>query len=123
MARTHVVIFQDEKGNVPLLKWLDGLTSKVQDKCIAAVELLAERGNELRRPHCDILEKEIWELRIRRQKVNYRILYAFVGNSVVLLSHGCTKQAKVPKREINRAIKNLTKYHQNPERHTYTEQL
>ena len=123
MARTQVVIYQDENGNVPLLKWLDGLASKVQDKCIATIELLAERGNELRRPHCDILEKDIWELRIRRQNVNYRILYAFVGNSVVLLSHGCTKQAKVPKREINRATKNLTKYRQNPERHTYTEQL
>lgn len=38
MAKTELVIYQDEDGQVPLLDWLDSLPAKVQDKCIALVE-------------------------------------------------------------------------------------
>jgi len=55
MAKTEVVIYQEQEGQVPLLSWLDSLPSIVQDKCIALIEKLAEMGYELRRPHCDIL--------------------------------------------------------------------
>jgi phage-related protein len=103
--------------------WLDSLPSKVQDKCIVKVELLGEYGNELRRPHCDYLENEIYELRARHGNVHYRILYAFVGRSIVLLSHGCTKKKRVPRTEINRAIRNRGNYVQDRKAHTYVGEL
>jgi phage-related protein len=118
MPRANVVIYQEKTGEVPLLGWLDGLPAKVRDKCIAKVELLAETGYDLRRPHCDLLGQGIWELRARHGTVHYRILYAFVGKNIVLLSHGCTKERRVPKSEINRAIKNRDNYKKNPEAHT-----
>ena len=92
MPKTKVFIYQEKAGKVPLLEWLDGLSSKIRYKCIAAVELLSEKGNELRRPYCDYLEQGIYELRVRRGNVHYRILYAFVGENIVLLSHGCIKE-------------------------------
>ena len=97
MAKTGIVIYQEKEGQVPLLDWLDNLPRKVQDKCVARVELLAEYGHRLKRPHCDYLENGIYELRARHGSVNYRVLYAFVGRNIVLLSHGCTKEKKVPK--------------------------
>lgn len=123
MARTEIVIYQDREGQVPLLDWLDGLPAKVQDKCVALVERLAQTGHELRRPHCDLLERGIYELRARHGNVNYRILYAFVGQNIILLSHGLLKERKVPKREIDRAVRNLSRYIQDQEAHTYSGEL
>jgi len=57
MAKTEIIIYQERKGQVPLLSWLDSLPSIAQDKCIALVEQLAEMGYELRRPHCDIFKR------------------------------------------------------------------
>jgi len=122
MPKTVVLIYQDAEGSAPLLEWLDSLPEKVQDKITARIELLAERGHELRRPHCDYLEQEIYELRVRLGHVQYRILYAFVGRHVVLLSHGCTKEDAVPKAEIARALSNLAAYKSAPAKHTYSEQ-
>ena len=123
MPRTDVRIYQEKEGEAPLIDWLDEIGEKVRDKCIALIELLAERGHELRRPHCDMLEQGVYELRARRQNVNYRILYGFVGANAVLLSHGCTKEDKVPKTEINRAVKHLENYIEDPKGHTYTGEL
>ena len=123
MAKTKVVIYQEQEGKVPLLDWLDGLSPKVQDKCIVLIEQLAEMGHELRRPQCDILRDGIYELRARHGNVHYRVLYGFVGKNIVLLSHGCFKERKVPKKEIDRAIRNRSKYMQNPKAHMYAGEL
>ncbi len=123
MPQTDVIIYQEKPGNVPLLEWLDDVPLNVRDKCITKIELLQENGYDLRRPHCDVLERQIWELRVRRKNINYRILYAFVGKNAVLLSHGCTKRKEVPKREIDRAVRNLKKYKRAPEAHTYYGEL
>jgi len=105
------------------LEWLDSLPAKVRYKCIALIELLTEKGNELRRPYCDLLEQGIFELRARRGNVHYRILYAFVSQNAVLLSHGCTKEQRVSKTEIDRAVRNRDSYIRNPEAHTYSGEL
>ncbi len=123
MPKTQVIIYQEETGKVPLLKWLDGLPVRARDKCIVKVELLAERGNELRRPFCELLEQGIFELRARLGNVHYRILYAFVGKNAVLLSHGCTKERRMPKTEIDRAIRNRKSYVAEPKAHTYSGEL
>ena len=123
MPKTKIVIYQEKNEQVPLLQWLDNLPPKAQDKCIEKVERLEENGYDLRRPHCDLLEQGIYELRARYGNVHYRILYAFVGKDIVLLSHGCFKRKEVPKREIKRAVINRDNYNQNPRAHTYRGEL
>ena len=123
MPRTEIRIYQEIDGTVPLLEWLDNLDEKVQDKCIAKIERLSEFGYELRRPDCDMLQNGIYELRARHQNVNYKILYGFCGRNIVLLSHGCTKEAKVPEREIEKAKENLRSFIKNPKAHTYFGEL
>ncbi len=53
--------------------------------------------------------------------MNYRILYFFHGKDVVVLTHGITKEAEVPDKEINVALSRKQAFEKNPERHTYTE--
>ena len=104
MAQTEVYLYRDERGVVPLLQWLDSLPTKVQLKCHTRIARLSELGNELRRPEADFLREGIYELRASYQGVHYRILYFFVGQSIVVLSHGLTKEREVPVREIDVAI-------------------
>ena len=125
MPLAKLIIYQEGDGKAPLLAWLDRLPRKVQYKCIAKLERLGQYGYGLRRPDCDILKSGIWELRIKKGRVNYRILYAFVPRSqnVILLSHGCTKEKTISVKEIERAERNLGNYIANPEKHTYGGEL
>ncbi len=123
MPKTKITIYQEQAEVVPLLDWLDEQSEKVQDKCIAKIRRLEKMGLELRRPECDYLSEGIYELRVKGNKVNYRILYAFSGKNAVLLSHGCTKGRKVPRKEIKRAMKNLAEYKRNPRKHTFNGEL
>jgi len=119
MIKTTIVIYKEADGAVPLKDWLGQQPDKVQDKCLATVKTLAEFGNQLRRPVADYLRDGIYELRVRYGHVNYRMLYAFCGKSIVLLSHGLTKEAAIPAKEIERAIRNLSRYRQSPKIHTF----
>jgi len=119
MPKTDIVIYQDKDESVPLFEWFDDLPQKAVNKCTVKIELLEEFGYDLRRPHCDMLEEGIYELRAKLKQVNYRILYFFEGKNAVIVSHGCTKEKKVPKSEINKAIRHRNTYIQNPTAHTY----
>lgn len=123
MPKTNTIIYQEKNGSVPLLDWLDSLSFKVKIKCIERIERLKEEGYNLRRPICDFLDKGIYELRAKYLGVHYRILYSFVGENVVLLSHGCSKTDKVPRKEITKAVKNGKNYMTDPEAHTYKGEL
>lgn len=121
MPETKVIIYQECEGDVPLIEWLDSLPVKVRVKCIERIERLALLGSELRRPEADILRDGIYELRIRFQRINYRILYTFVGRNVALLTHGLIKRRRVSPSEIDLAIERKRRFINDPETHTYEE--
>src|SRR5437870_11549532 len=103
MPTIEVLFYQEEDSVVPLVTWLEGLPTKALEKCLARLVRLAELGHELRRPEGDYLRDEIYELRIRWQSVNYRILYFFHGQTAAILSNGLTKEGQVSGREIDLA--------------------
>jgi len=121
MPRTAVLFYRDDEGKAPLLAWLDGLPEKVQDKCRLKIERLRELGYELRRPEADLLRDGIYELRVRFQSVNHRMLYFFQANIAAVLSHGITKERVIPPKEIDRAIQNKIRFMTDPQRHTFQE--
>ena len=119
MPETQVHFYQ-ERGEIPVYEWLLDLGErdrKALASCLAKIHLLAAQGHELRRPHADYLRDGIYELRAKRGKVNYRILYFFHGKNVALLAHGLTKEKKVPSGEIDRAIKRKERYENEPTKH------
>ena len=122
MPKTRVVFFCEKNGEVPLLAWFARLPRRAQDKCRVRVERLAELGHDLRRPEADYLERGVHELRAKHSGVNYRLLYFFHGRKAVVLSHGFSKQqARVPAREIQRAVDRKRCFQANPRQHTYVE--
>lgn len=120
MPVTEVFVYADDDGYSPFLDWLDALPEKVQSKCIVRVERLATMGYELRRPEADYLRDDIYELRIRNRRVNYRVLYFFSGRMAVI-SHGLRKEGKVPDDQIDLAIRHRELFTRAPHKHTYRE--
>jgi len=122
MPRTKLVFYQEDNGYAPVVEWLRELRAtneRAFAKCKARLNRLAEAGHELRRPESDFLRNDILELRSRIGRVNYRILYAFHGQGVAIIAHGCTKEGEVPNLDINFAIKRLKAYKASPAKHTY----
>jgi phage-related protein len=121
MPQTRVVFYRELDGTVPLLEWLDEVPRAALVKCRVKIERLRELGHELRRPEADLLRDGIYEMRVRVQRVNYRILYFFHGNMAAVLSHGIVKERKVPPKEIDRAVKRREQFVKDAKTHTYEE--
>ena len=124
MPRIDVVFYQEEE-DVPVLDWLKELRrtdQRAYESCVAAIARLAEFGHELRRPLADILRDGIYELRIRKGRVNIRILYFFHGRNLAILGHALTKEDKVPKADIERAIRRKKSFEADPAGHSYSEE-
>jgi hypothetical protein len=109
----------EDDGSVPMSNWLDGLELKHRAKCLKWIGILKSFGIDLRRPECDYLRDGIHELRVRFQSLNYRMLYFFYGNQVVVLTHGLKKEKEVPPNEIDRAVELKKKFEADPQAHTF----
>lgn len=124
MPLTSVVYYQEGPGQVPVMTWLQELQRrdlKAYSRCGIALELLAEFGHELRRPHADYLRDGIYELRVKHGRVNYRILYFFHGRQVAVVAAAFTKEDRVPPAEIERDIRRKWLFGQDAHAHTYRE--
>ena len=119
-----LVFFREEDDTPPFLDWFDRLPEKAKVQCRARLQLLVEQGHMLRRPAADYLRDEIYELRAKAERIQYRILYFFHGRAIVVISHGLTKQqAAVPPIDIERARNRKAAFRANPARHSYKETL
>lgn len=95
MPNTLVVFYCERDASVPVRDWLEQLLAhdrRAFASCAAAIQRLAELGHELRRPQADYLRDGIYELRVKRGRVNYRLLYFFHGQN------DCHLGARIDKR-------------------------
>ena len=124
MPYTEIRLFRTgTNGTVPLMDWLDDLAvrePRAYQKCLQRILLLSQLGSELRRPHVDSLRDGIRELRVRVGNVHYRMLFFFCGSNIACLSHGITKEGKVPDAEIDLAVKRKKLVEGDPEKYTAT---
>jgi phage-related protein len=126
MPSTQLVFYKEDDGTVPVRDWLLELQHRQRRafaKCVIRIRRLAELGYELRRPEADLLRDGIHELRVRDGRVNYRILYFFHGHNIAVLSHALTKENKVPKGGIDRAVQRKAKFEANPSAHSFEEDI
>src|SRR4051794_33665748 len=107
MPQSTLLVYQKAADEVPLVTWLkalEDLEPKAYVACLERILQLERSGYELRRPCVEHLGDGIYELRAKRGRVHYRILYFFCGKNVACLTHGFTKEGAVPQIEIDRAI-------------------
>lgn len=113
------VIFYSEDGISPALEWLADQSDKVQEKFRVLFDLLSAQGSRLSRPYAAPLVRKIYELRVRSQNVNFRLLYFFHGGVAAVVTHGCTKEARVDPMDIARAASRRALFLADPAKHTH----
>lgn len=117
-----MLFYRSTSGKSPVVDWLKQLKEKDRHgfaKCVALIRRLAQEGHELRRPVADFLEDGVYELRARRGRVNYRLLYFFHGQNVAVLAHALSKKAVIPAADLKRALKRKQAFEASPAVHTY----
>lgn len=113
----YTIIFYKDKNNYSqVLEYIHILDQKSatskesrinRNKIVAYFDALEEEGTRIGEPITKHLEGEIWELR----PLKNRFLYAyFEKDTFIILHHFMKKTKKTPKREIEKAKRNLQDY-------------
>ena len=108
----HAIYFyKDKQGNQPVLDYMRGLArrdskdSRIKlNKLNDYIELLSQHGARAGQPYIKHLDAEIWELRPLRDRI---LFVAWLDGSFVLLHHFVKKTQKTPRREIEKAKREL----------------
>lgn len=111
-----IIFYEDKSGDSLVEKFIrqlheQSITNKNHkvnfNKIVAYFDLLEELGTRVGEPVTKHLEGQIWELR----PLDNRILYAYYKDNTFIMLHQFVKKTKkTPKREIEKAIRNLKDY-------------
>lgn len=112
----EIEFYTDQNGKCDISDFIDELDSKAETNKDARVQLrqvlfcidmLSKNGNNLSTNIAKHINDEIWELRPGKN----RVLYFFQKNDkYVLLHHFVKKTQKTPKKEIEKAKKEMFDY-------------
>ena len=92
-------------------EFIDARREREQAKLLSWIDLLKNRGPHLPRPHADLLEDGIHELRVTLSGDQVRGLYFFCYRNFIVLTHAFVKTTRqVPKAEIRRSQKMRTDF-------------
>lgn len=100
----HVEFYKTEDGKEPVAEFLDSLDDKMAAKLIGLMEILEEKGTELRMPYSEHLDDGIFELRCKLGNDITRALYFFYTGRRIIITNGFVKKTKkTPSGEIRLA--------------------
>ncbi len=107
-----VELYEKENGRCPTLDFLSSLSAHDKVFVDKAIERLTIYGPQIGEPYVEHLRSNIWELRIKVQRINYRILFFIIPeNRKIILLNGFKKKTRnVDPKEINKAIEYRNKY-------------
>ena len=104
MTKFEVVLYEKANGECPVEEFITSLDMKMQAKMIGLLELLEEKGNQLREPYSKSIDDGIFELRCKVGNNITRILYFFYYEGKIILTNGFVKKTqKTPTEEIKLA--------------------
>lgn len=107
----EIEFYETPDGHCPTVEFLRSLHKTIElPYAINRLDMLAESGNQLRRPIADYLQDHIYELRIPIRRTQYRILYFFYFQNHIVTCQGIRKEGKVPQGEIDKAIRYRAQY-------------
>ena len=106
MTKFEVIFYEKENGDGPIEEFMNSLDIKMRAKMIGLLELLEEKGIQLREPYSKIIEDGIFEIRCKVGNNISRVLYFFYFEGKIVLTNGFTKKTqKTPIEEIKLAKK------------------
>ena len=100
----EVEFYKTENGKEPIAEFLDSLDNKMAAKLVGLMEILEEKGTELRMPYSEHLEEGIFELRCKQGSNITRVLYFFFVGRKIIVTNGFVKKTQTtPPKEIKLA--------------------
>lgn len=107
----QVEFYEKENGDIPVENFLNSLDMKMRTKILMVLNVLQEKGNQLREPYSKHLEDGIFEIRGKVGSDISRVLYFFYYNGKIILTNGFIKKTQnTPKAEIELAKKYRYEY-------------
>lgn len=107
----EVQFYEKADGDIPVENFLNSLDIKMRNKILMILNVLQEKGNQLREPYSKHLEDGIFEVRGKIGNDISRVLYFFYYNEKIILTNGFIKKTqKTPKKEIDLAKKCRKEY-------------
>jgi phage-related protein len=105
----EVVFYRTARGDSPPRDFVGSLDLKARAKVYKWLGLLEEEGPGLPRPHADVVDGPIRELRVGVGRLEVRLLYFFHARTVIVVAHGFLKKTRaLPEGEIRRAYRAYT---------------
>lgn len=102
----EVEFYSIKDGREPVAEFIDSLDSKMAAKLVGLMEVLEEKGTDLRMPYSEYLEDGIFELRCKQGNNITRALYFFyIGKKIIVTNGFVKKTQKTPISELNIAKK------------------
>ena len=96
--------YKTEDGKEPVADFLDSLDDKMAAKLIGLMEILEEKGTELRMPYSEHLGDQIFALRCKLGSNITRALYFFYSGRRIIVTNGFVKKTqKTPPCELKLA--------------------
>ena len=100
----EIEFYSREDGSEPVAEFLDSLDSKMAAKLVGLMEILEEKGTELRMPYSEHLEDGIFELRCKQGSNITRVMYFFYVEKKIVATNGFVKKTqKTPAKELKLA--------------------
>lgn len=104
MIKFQVLFYEKLDGSCPVEEFISGLDVKMRAKVVGLLEVLEEKGSELREPYSRHLCDGIFELRCKVGNNITRVMYFFYYNGKIILTNGFIKKTqKTPQCEIRQA--------------------
>ena len=102
----QISFYETEDGKQPVVDFLDSLEPKMAAKLIGLMDILEEKGTELREPYSSSLGDGIFELRCKLgSNITRAIYFFFIGKQIVITNGFVKKTKKTPPNEIKLAKK------------------
>ncbi len=112
-----VEFYETDAGERPVFDFLMSLDPKMRAKVGAMMELLAEKGNELRMPYTEHLGDGIFELRaIQGNNISRTLFFFYVGKRIIFTNGFIKKTQKTPPKEITLAKARRNDFYRREER-------
>ena len=101
-----IEFYEKPNGKRPAEDFTSRLDKKMKARAIQYLELLSERGNDLREPFSKFLTDGIFELRIKQGSDISRVIYFFYVDKRIVMTNGFIKKTqRTPRSEIKKAKK------------------
>ena len=112
MENFEIIFYETENGEVPAWDFITSLDdNKMKAKLLSMLEILSEKGTNLRLPYSEHLDDGIFELRCKQGGNITRVLYFFFVGKKIILTNGFVKKTnKVPPKEIKLAKERRNDY-------------